>query len=282
MPKATALSNTFLKSKLLGSEDLKDSEMIFIPKDNVFYVSACAPARNQHYALKLASPLPAKDGKTKLQNVFGYVPHIDVEGTATVIKLPVKYCSQLDNDPSIFGPGWRQCNTTSNTMLADFLLKGELTRQAKAQGYPEPESVYMRLVQKYGDTTDHGAQTKALRDLGIESYFSYSLSKRLSFHGNSASYSVINQGKTLGVKLSGGISLTVGDGNRAIITRFGSDALVKAEDLEAFITAARNALGNPAAEVSLRLDDLQFSSGHDLETFLQKLSINPEPGEVQQ
>ncbi len=108
------------------------------------------------------------------------------------------------------------------------------------------------------------------------------LTKRLSFHGNSASYSVINQGKTLGVKLSGGISLTVGDGNRAIITRFGSDALVKAEDLEAFITAARNALGNPAAEVSLRLDDLQFSSGHDLETFLQKLSINPEPGEVQQ
>jgi len=178
MPKATALSNTFLKSKLLGSEDLKDSEMIFIPKDNVFYVSACAPARNQHYALKLASPLPAKDGKTKLQNVFGYVPHIDVEGTATVIKLPVKYCSQLDNDPSIFGPGWRQCNTTSNTMLADFLLKGELTRQAKAQGYPEPESVYMRLVQKYGDTTDHGAQTKALRDLGIESYFSYSLSPK--------------------------------------------------------------------------------------------------------
>lgn len=178
MPKATALSNTFLKSKLLGSEDLKDSEMIFIPKDNVFYVSACAPARNQHYALKLASPLPAKDGKTKLQNVFGYVPHIDVEGIATVIKLPVKYCSQLDNDPSIFGPGWRQCNTTSNTMLADFLLKGELTRQAKAQGYPEPESVYMRLVQKYGDTTDHGAQTKALRDLGIESYFSYSLSPK--------------------------------------------------------------------------------------------------------
>ncbi|MFZ9738119.1 MAG: C39 family peptidase [Prochlorotrichaceae cyanobacterium] len=180
MPKAIALQNTFLKAKLLGSEDLKDSEKIFVPKDHVFYVVTCAPARNQHYELELASGLPARDGKTQLQNVFGYIPHIDVEGaeTSTIMKLPVKYCSQLDNDPSIFGPGWRQCNTTSNTMLADFLLKGELSRQAKAQGYPEPESVYMRIVQKYGDTTDHGAQTKALRDLKIESYFSYSLSPK--------------------------------------------------------------------------------------------------------
>jgi peptidoglycan hydrolase-like protein with peptidoglycan-binding domain len=94
-----------------------------------------------------------------------------------LVKLDVKYRSQLDNDSSIFGDGSRQCNTTSNTMLADFLLKGELSRKATAQGYPEPESVYMRLVAPYGDTTNHDAQTKALRDLGIESYFSHTLSK---------------------------------------------------------------------------------------------------------
>ena len=180
MPKAVATTATFLKAKLLGSEDLTDAEKIFVPKDHVFYVSTCAPARNQHYELELASPFPARDGTTKLQKVFAYAPHLEVEGAelSTVIELPVNYFSQLDNDPSVFGPGWRQCNTTSNTMLADFLLQGALTKQAKEQGFPEPESVYMRIVKKFGDTTDHGAQTKALRELGIESYFTYSLSPK--------------------------------------------------------------------------------------------------------
>jgi hypothetical protein len=34
----------------------------------------------------------------------------------------------------------------------------------------------MRIVNKYGDTVDHAAQTEALKDLGIESYFTYTLS----------------------------------------------------------------------------------------------------------
>jgi hypothetical protein len=51
MPKAVALSDTFLKTKLLGSQDLKDSEKVFLPKDQAFYVTSCAPARNQHYEL---------------------------------------------------------------------------------------------------------------------------------------------------------------------------------------------------------------------------------------
>ncbi|KKJ01424.1 C39 family peptidase [Prochlorothrix hollandica] len=180
MPKAIAESATFLKAKILGSDDLKDSEKIFLPQGHVFYVARCAPDRNQHLFLELASPFTARDGQTKLQQVYGYDPHIKVEGEDEnkQIKLPVKYCSQLDNDPSVFGPGWRQCNTTSNTMLADFLLDGALTQKAQQMGYPEPESVYMRIVSKYGDTTDHGAQTQALRSLGIESYFSYALSAK--------------------------------------------------------------------------------------------------------
>ncbi len=182
MPKAIAQADTFLKKKLLGSTDLADSEKIFIKKDQAFYVTEYSPDRNQHLFLTLASPFPAKDGKTQLQKVYAYEPHIKIEGQDLnqLIKLPVKYCSQLDNDTSIFGPGWRQCNTTSNTMLADYLLGGELTRQAKAGNYDvaEPESVYMRIVVKYGDTTDHDAQTWALKELGIESYFSYSLSAK--------------------------------------------------------------------------------------------------------
>ncbi len=181
MPKAIAQADTFLKKKLLGSADLADSEKIFIKKDQAFFVTEYNPDRNQHLALTLASSFTAKDGKTPLQKVYAYEPHIKIEGEDLnrPIKLPVKYCSQLDNDDTTkFGPGWRQCNTTSNTMLADYLLAGALTTMAKAQGFPEPESVYMRIVGKYGDTTDHDAQTWALKELGIESYFSYSLSAK--------------------------------------------------------------------------------------------------------
>lgn len=180
MPKAFVEADTFLKKRLLGSEDLADSEKIFMAKGSTFFVTEATPDRNQHLLMMLASPLTAKDGKEKLQTVYAYDPHVKVEGEENnqVIKLNVPYCSQLNNDASIFGPGWRQCNTTSNTMLADFLLQGELTKQAKAQGFPEPESVYMRIVNKYGDTIDHEAQTKALKELGIDSYFSYTLSSK--------------------------------------------------------------------------------------------------------
>ncbi|MBC7972095.1 MAG: C39 family peptidase [Verrucomicrobia bacterium] len=176
----TIESNTFLKKRLLGSDDLADSEKIFIPQGQMPAVSQYAPDRNQHVYLVLVSPLTAKDGTTQIQQVYAYAPHVKIEGDETnqITKLPVAYRSQLDNDQAIFGPGWRQCNTTSNTMLADYLLDGQLTQMAKEQGYPEPESVYMRLVAKYGDTIDHAAQTEALRELGIESYFSYTLSSK--------------------------------------------------------------------------------------------------------
>jgi len=180
MPKAIVEVDTFLKKKLLGSTDLADSEKVFMPKGTTFQVTTYSPDRNQHDLVKLSSPITAKDGKTKLDTVYIYDPHIKIEGeqSSQVIKLNVAYCSQLNNDPDIFGPGWRQCNTTSNTMLADYLLQGELTKKAKEQDFPEPESVYMRVVCKYGDTTDHDAQTQALKELGIESYFSYTLSAK--------------------------------------------------------------------------------------------------------
>jgi hypothetical protein len=108
------------------------------------------------------------------------------------------------------------------------------------------------------------------------------LRKRVDFRGNADAYKAINNAKALNVKLSGGVSLTVGDGNRSVATRFGSDAVIRADDIEAFITAARLALGNETADVVLRIDDLEFGSGHDLETFLQRLGIEPSPGEVDQ
>ena len=184
MPKATVEANTFLKKRVLGSSDLTDSEKILVTKGSTFYVTEFSPDRNQHLFLKLASPMTAKDGKTKLEAVYAYDPHIQVEGEEAFqpVKLNVPYASQLGNEEIVRAGqiwyDWRQCNTTSNTMLANYLLKGELTNKAKEQGLPEPESTYMRLVAKYGDTTDHDAQTRALKELGIESYFSYTLSSK--------------------------------------------------------------------------------------------------------
>ena len=108
------------------------------------------------------------------------------------------------------------------------------------------------------------------------------LHKRVEFPGNAVAFTAINQAKDLHVRFAGGVSLTVGDGAQAITTRFGTDAVVKGEDIDAFVAAARQALGKEAADVQLRIDNLEFTSGHDLEIFLQKLGIEPGTGEIEQ
>jgi len=137
-------------------------------------VSAISPDRFQHVKLQLVTPILASDGKTKLDTVYAYQPHVELEGQPQAIKLAVKYRGQTDNDwHPTFGNGNRQCNLTSCTMLADFLLNGELSRTATAQGLNEPETAYQKLLAPYGDTIHHHFQTKALKDLGIESYYTH-------------------------------------------------------------------------------------------------------------
>lgn len=70
------------------------------------------------------------------------------------IRLNVPYYEQVDNK---YEP-MRTCNTSSCAMVARFL-------GAKISGDDE----YYQIVRKYGDTTDHGAQTKALAQIGIKS-----------------------------------------------------------------------------------------------------------------
>lgn len=82
------------------------------------------------------------------------------------IKLAVAYDSQLDNCTDYFGAGFRQCNFTSNFMMANF-LKPDLL-----------ESVFMKKWNDYGDSTDHEAGTRALNFFCIQSEWRYDLSKR--------------------------------------------------------------------------------------------------------
>lgn len=70
------------------------------------------------------------------------------------LRLKVPYFQQVDNK---YEP-MRTCNTSSCAMVAKFM-------GAKISG----DDQYYQKVIKYGDTTDHGAQTKALAELSIKS-----------------------------------------------------------------------------------------------------------------
>jgi len=76
------------------------------------------------------------------------------------IQLPVPYFSQRDN----LQQADRTCNTSSCAMVAKFL-------GANISGDDE----YFQYVIKYGDTTDHSAQTQALAELKIQSTWNTSL-----------------------------------------------------------------------------------------------------------
>jgi hypothetical protein len=93
--------------------------------------------------------------------------------TTKEFKLNVPQFIQNDNTG---GKGYRECFLTSCAMLTEYLLDGELTRRAKAAGYAEPEDAYAVVLDDHGDTTDWGAQIKALADFGITAYASHSAS----------------------------------------------------------------------------------------------------------
>lgn len=123
-----------------------------------------------------------------------------------VIKLDVPYFTQLNNETLYFGSGSRQANLTANAMLA-FSLNGELAEQARRGNYKEPESLYGETLAKYGDTTDFNAQTQALKELGIESYWSHTLSKEDVLTSLLSGYPVV---AAMAYKSSGHVVVIVG------------------------------------------------------------------------
>ena len=171
------VNSTWLKSKPIQSSELWDSQKIFVKKEEKIKVKEILPDARQHTLLTLEHPRLANDGQTYLEKVYAYTPHLKLKQpkNARVKKLDIPYFSQLDNDTHYFGPGSRQCNLTSCAMFLA-ALEPKLVEKSKLANYKEFESFYGETLNKYGDTTDHDAQTKALRDLGVETYFSYNLS----------------------------------------------------------------------------------------------------------
>ena len=71
--------------------------------------------------------------------------------------LPVKYFWQQDNGPE----GWRQCQTSSIAMCLNYL---------KVPGINDDVD-YLKIVQRYGDTTLQSSHQQALKSLGVKARF---------------------------------------------------------------------------------------------------------------
>ena len=71
--------------------------------------------------------------------------------------LPVEYMWQQDNGPD----GWRQCQTSSIAMCLKYL---------KVPGINDDVD-YLKIVQKYGDTTLQSSHQQALKSLGVPAKF---------------------------------------------------------------------------------------------------------------
>lgn len=157
--------DTLIKKKPVQSSLLTDSEKRLVRRNQVYDIRTAKPDKNQHYFVEL------EDGS----QWYLYQPHWSgLNNAIGSVKLAVRYFNQRDNWDGYHGPGWRQCCLTAHCMAAEFLLDGEIGRNAKAKGYAEPEDLYGEVLAKYGDTTNPQAHTPCLREFGLESYFTYS------------------------------------------------------------------------------------------------------------
>lgn len=79
-----------------------------------------------------------------------------------LLQLEVPYFTQLD---SATGQGPRMCFSSTCAMAAEYLRPGCLA------GSGQQDDRYLRLLQRYGDTTSAAAQVSTLKALGISASF---------------------------------------------------------------------------------------------------------------
>ena len=115
----------------------------------------------------------------------------------------------------------------------------------------------------------------------IDKTKSAKLNKKTEFGGTTAVYGAISNLQSVHARLYG-VSLTVGEGLKTAGVRFGSGVSVKCEVVHEFIQLAKNALADERAHVVMKIEALEFNSGHDLEAFAAKENLNIESGDVQQ
>lgn len=149
MPKSfKALQDTFAKQSTVGAAMLASQFKFPIKKNEEIEYIEWKPWGDGHVSVELSQE------RLGFRNWLVFDGHCQFPDEPTDIKLQVPFYLQTDNR---FEPN-RTCNTSSNAMAAKFL-------GAKISGDDE----YYQAVKKYGDTTDHTAQSRALAELGIKS-----------------------------------------------------------------------------------------------------------------
>eukprot|EP01037_Dinobryon_pediforme_P017817 gene17817-18044_t len=99
-----------------------------------------------------------------------------------------------------------------------------------------------------------------------------SVAKRTKLATTADTYVTIRAGKKTKAEFGSGVSVTVGKGDKNATTRFGPGTSLSSEAVETFITAARAAIGDEAAEVEFSFGEFRFASGAALTEFLEETS----------
>jgi len=137
------------------------------------------PSTGQELLIKLAgnhSGRGLKAGETWTL----YQPHWEIPGgflskgssiAPTSIRLKAPYFAQNDTRSD----GWRYCFSHACSVAA-FYLKPSLFDDAARNGYSQPEQYYISKLS--GDTTEPFSQIDALKAIGIDAYYTQSLSPK--------------------------------------------------------------------------------------------------------
>lgn len=173
---------TIVKSRQVDSSLLNTEEIAWIESGQKIEIETISEEKSQHRFVKLTRAIKSEGSANgKIKEGFIYIPHWEFTNPTPKgdVILNVPYFCQLDNSTEYHGAGSRQCNLTSHAMAAEYILgdrkMATLSAIARQKSYTEPESAYGEIVNRFGDTTDHDANTQALRVLKLESYWSTTL-----------------------------------------------------------------------------------------------------------
>lgn len=170
MPKIQAIAPTIIRSE-------KDPKLeINIKKNQQIAVVEVFPANGQMMVARLGGWLGCLISGDLISI---YRPHWNSDRwskdifSAVDVKLDVPYYAQCDTRPD----GYRFCFSHAVAMAAAYLQK-DFESRAKTLKYDQPEQRHIARVELHGDTTDPQAQLAALADIGIDAYFTQTLSPK--------------------------------------------------------------------------------------------------------
>lgn len=141
-------TDTVIKRFPVQSASLAREDKYSVKADEMLDAKIVANAEHGHYQISLDTPIR---GTTTW---YVYSDHVVDESQPDNINLKVPFWKQTDN---LYEPQ-RTCNSSACSMVAKFL------------GAPiSSDDEYYKIVRRFGDTTDHTAQTFALQSIKIKS-----------------------------------------------------------------------------------------------------------------